>query len=87
MKLIQNNNTFHQQLFQVKDFVNKINKANDADSDWQFYDAFAKELRRTLNNISAEEKTQLIEAFGKGMSPETLQGFAFTKPHGYAGDY
>ena len=80
-------NSFPQQVFWVKNFVNKVNKANVTETDWQHYDIIAKQLGKTLCNISSEEKIQLKEAFGKAMSAETLQGFAFTKPHGYAGDY
>ncbi len=81
------NNAFPQQVFWVKNFVNKVNKANVTEADWQHYDIVVKQLGKTLCNISSEEKIQLKEAFGKAMSAETLQGFAFTKPHGYAGDY
>ena len=30
---------------------------------------------------------ELQQAFGTALSPQTMQGFIFTKPHGYAGDF
>jgi SAM-dependent methyltransferase len=83
----QNNNTFLGQVDWVKNFVNKVNNASTTQADWQQYDAVAKQLAKTLCNISAEEKIELKEAYGRAMSAETLQGFVLTKPHGYAGDY
>jgi extracellular factor (EF) 3-hydroxypalmitic acid methyl ester biosynthesis protein len=37
--------------------------------------------------ISADEMGHIRAAFGDALSPETMQGFAFAKPHGYAGDF
>jgi SAM-dependent methyltransferase len=37
--------------------------------------------------LQEEDKAELLEAFGKAMSPLTMQGFALKKPHGYAGDF
>ena len=34
-----------------------------------------------------QDKAELLEAFGAAMSPLTMQGFALSKPHGYAGDF
>lgn len=33
------------------------------------------------------DRAELLEAFGMAMSPLTMQGFALSKPHGYAGDF
>jgi SAM-dependent methyltransferase len=45
-------------------------------------------LMRLLPALSAEDVNRLRDAFGDAVyTSETMQGFAFTKPHGYAGDY
>ncbi len=40
-------NSFPQQVFRVKNFVNKVNKANVTETDWQHYDIVAKQLGKT----------------------------------------
>ena len=37
--------------------------------------------------LSDQEQSELIAAFGDAMSLETIQGCALNKPHGYAGDF
>ncbi len=58
----------------------------------QDYETFT----RWLNNLAAVKATKglsqtdlhsLWSELGDAMTPETMQGFAFTKPHGYSGDY
>lgn len=56
------------------------------------YDAFrlwlqqvAREYRSDM--LSDDELDRLRCAFGKALTPRTLQGFSFTKPHGHAGDF
>src|SRR5688572_16120098 len=39
------------------------------------------------NNLDKDQLNKLIETFGDAFSKETMQGFAFQKPHGYAGDF
>lgn len=51
----------------------------------QWLDHIAKEYR--LEHLSEDELNVLREAFGSALSKQTLQGFSFQKPHGYAGDY
>ncbi|MDQ6623872.1 MAG: hypothetical protein M3Y86_10390, partial [Verrucomicrobiota bacterium] len=37
--------------------------------------------------ITRTDLTELRRAFGEVLTTRTLQGFAFEKPHGYAGDF
>jgi SAM-dependent methyltransferase len=39
------------------------------------------------NVLSEDDIRSLRSAFGNSFTPDTMQGFAFCKPHGYAGDY
>lgn len=39
------------------------------------------------NNLSAEQIVSLRNSLGVALSPETIQGWAYHKPLGYAGDY
>jgi|SRR5882724_9191388 len=45
------------------------------------HDAFSKGL------ISQSEIAELRSAMGAALSPSTLQGFAYSKPYGYSGDF
>ena len=38
-------------------------------------------------SLDAAGAKALRDAFGEAFTPVTMQGFAYTKPHGYAGDY
>ncbi len=40
-----------------------------------------------IGEINNEKKCEVINAFGESFSPVTMQGFAYHKPHGYAGDF
>ncbi len=66
---------------------NFVQKSNTTKADWQQFDLLARQLGKSMEHISNEQRTQLEKAFGATMTTKTLQGFAFTKPHGYAGDY
>ena len=37
--------------------------------------------------LSQQDVQEIRTAFGRALSEETLQGFVYTKPHGYPGDY
>lgn len=39
------------------------------------------------DGISPTDRLRLSEAFGEAMSPATLQGMGYHRPHGYAGDF
>ncbi|HHT9121785.1 MAG TPA: class I SAM-dependent methyltransferase [Candidatus Wunengus sp. YC63] len=56
------------------------------------YDAVTFLIRDVANQVRAgkvrkEELKAIRMAFGKAFSTATMQGFAYTKPHGYAGDF
>ncbi len=43
---------------------------------------------KNIHNIFSEEQLDTIrDSFGEAMSPETIQGWAYHKPLGYAGDF
>lgn len=44
-------------------------------------------IKRRSGLISAEDTKKVIEVLGEAMTPVTMQGFAYHKPHGYAGDF
>lgn len=70
----------------IKSFVNKPDASAH---DWKRYDEMARSIGQTFrtHSFTDEEKGRFKEAYGTALSPETLQGFVLTKPHGYAGDY
>ncbi len=39
------------------------------------------------DQLTEQDKAEVLKAFGATMTPLTMQGFALTKPHGYAGDF
>lgn len=41
--------------------------------------------RAAAGEISGEEKQALVDSLGDALSSETMQGFAYRKPHGYPG--
>jgi SAM-dependent methyltransferase len=43
--------------------------------------------RRVAGEISDSDLNRIQGAFGESFSNVTMQGFAYNKPHGYAGDY
>lgn len=49
--------------------------------------AVIDELMQRLDEMSPPELGALRAAFGDALSASTMQGFAFLKPHGYAGDF
>jgi extracellular factor (EF) 3-hydroxypalmitic acid methyl ester biosynthesis protein len=58
-------------------------------SEYAAFNAWLKEVANELatGRMSRTELVTLRQAFGDALSPETLQGFSFSKPHGYSGDY
>ena len=56
------------------------------------YDAVTLLIRDVANQVKdgkirKEVLKDIRTAFGKAFSTETMQGFAYTKPQGYAGDF
>lgn len=58
-------------------------------SDYADLDAVIHEVAalRAAGDLGDEELLALVKAFGPAFSAKTMQGFAFQKPHGYAGDF
>ena len=52
-------------------------------------EVWLSDIYNRVNNgdLGNTDVALLREAFGEAFSLETMQGFAFLKPHGYAGDY
>ena len=42
---------------------------------------------RKSKSFSPEQIQQIIAAFGESLTTQTIQGFGYLKPHGYAGDF
>src|SRR4051812_35947283 len=59
------------------------------EKDWKQYNEISREVGQALRfeSVSTADREALVNAFGKAMSPATLQGHIFCKPHGYAGDF
>ena len=57
--------------------------------DYEALDQWNAEMARRdkAGSLPEEEKQALVECLGDALSLETMQGFAFRKPHGYAGDF
>ena len=57
--------------------------------DYAELDAVIQEVAilKATGEIDADDLEELISVFGDAFSIETMQGFAFHKPHGYAGDF
>ncbi len=56
------------------------------------YDAFGRWIDEVADELRSgrlrkSDLNTLREAFGRALSPDTLQGFSLQKPHGYTGDY
>jgi extracellular factor (EF) 3-hydroxypalmitic acid methyl ester biosynthesis protein len=57
--------------------------------DFYDLDAWIAEIAEQARNgqITKNDLTSLRDILGDAISSETMQGFVFQKPHGYAGDY
>jgi extracellular factor (EF) 3-hydroxypalmitic acid methyl ester biosynthesis protein len=57
--------------------------------EYAILDAWIANIYRMIESgqISRDNIPALRAAFGEAFSSSTIQGFAFSKPHGYAGDY
>lgn len=66
-----------------------VSKGGPSEEDYYDLDAWIIEVSEQVRQgrISEQEKAGLIELFGPAFSPATMQGFAYCKPHGYAGDF
>lgn len=66
-----------------------VGKGGPDVDDYYDLDAWLIEIseQAKTGRLNQEEIRQLREVFGPSLSLETMQGFVYHKPHGYAGDY
>lgn len=66
-----------------------VEKGGPDPEDYYDLDAWISELseRTFQGKLPEENRNELIQILGEALSCNTMQGFAFQKPHGYAGDY
>lgn len=66
-----------------------VNQGGPSKQDYAALDAWIADICRLIadGRISPDEIEKVQAAFGDAFSARTLQGFAFAKPHGYAGDF
>lgn len=71
------------------DFIKKmVEKQGPEESDYQALHAEIQRLGALLEQSSSGiEYNDLLDIISPVLSTETMQGFAFHKPHGYSGDY
>lgn len=71
-------------------YVEKLVAAGGPDpAEYASFNAWVRGIADDVaaGKLSHTELTRLRQAFGVALSPDTLQGFSFSKPHGYSGDY
>lgn len=66
-----------------------VSKGGPDPTDYTDLDAWISEVANQSRSgiLNAEDKENLVACFGEAFSAETMQGFAYRKPHGYAGDF
>ena len=66
-----------------------VGKGGPDVADYYDLDAWLIEIseQAKAGQLRQDEIRQLREVFGPALSLETMQGFVYQKPHGYAGDY
>jgi SAM-dependent methyltransferase len=66
-----------------------VSKGGPEPDEYDDLDQAVDSLHAAYSNgmISQSEIAELREALGPALSPSTLQGFAYSKPYGYSGDF
>lgn len=66
-----------------------IDKGGPEETDYVALDAWVNEVSQKLSSgkLVDDQFSKIQDEFGEAFSKETMQGFAYTKPHGYAGDF
>lgn len=66
-----------------------IDRGGPNEEDYYDLDAWIIEITEQvkIGVLGKSDINELIDLFGDAFSEETMQGFAFKKPHGYAGDF
>ena len=68
---------------------NIVKKGGLEPAEYVVFDQWLHQLAVEVANkkLTPEDLHKIRSAFGEALSPKTMQGFGFTKPHGYAGDF
>ena len=68
---------------------NLATKGGPDQTDYPLLDSVFQQFSQPAfqNALSAEQQASIHDSFGPALSPETIQGWAFQKPLGYAGDF
>lgn len=69
----------------IRHLVAKGGPSEEDDGDFNAWMARTHAL--TGGKLTEAENDELRQVFGTALSLQTMQGFIFTKPHGYAGDF
>jgi len=66
-----------------------VQKGGPQEPQYPEFDAWLRCIYKlhVSGRLTADQLTSLREAFGEAFGPATNQGFAYTKPNGYAGDF
>ncbi len=70
-------------------FRTLVARGGPQQADYSEFDRRVREIHEAVQDgrLPGSELESMRQAFGASFSPATMQGFAFCKPHGYAGDY
>jgi hypothetical protein len=74
----------------TSDFISHFAKKGGPDpSDYPILNTLLQQFsaENIQKNFSDEHLNMIRNAFGEALSPETIQGWAYHKPLGYAGDF
>ncbi len=68
---------------------NLTQKGGPDQTDYPFLDSIFQQFSQTTvqESLSKQQQASIYEAFGAALSPQTIQGWAYHKPLGYAGDF
>ena len=68
---------------------NLVKKGGPDQSDYPLLDSVFQQFSQTTfqDSLSPEQQASIHNSFGAALSPETIQGWAYQKPLGYAGDF
>ncbi len=74
----------------TKSFIqNLVKKGGPDQTDYPLLDSVFQQFSQPAiqKALSTEQQTTIHDSFGAALSPATIQGWAFQKPLGYAGDF
>ncbi|MGI9545827.1 MAG: hypothetical protein ACR2MM_01215, partial [Flavobacteriaceae bacterium] len=90
-QFIPSNTTQFQTVVQsTASFIHSLAKKGGPDqTDYPLLNTLFQQFSQTnlQETLSTEQLASIHDSFGAALSPETIQGWAFQKPLGYAGDF